>query len=268
MPLQPCGFKKQVRGFLECRLDPAQLRQMKRHLDRCESCRTEVETWQWIQRRCIGHVEMTPESSAAEESSGAAWLHDMRPGVAFSKPNPQFRVQQRLKQAFGLLLLLMAVGLGRYLVTAPDLVSQVARDYRQIREGRIALAFSQESASMLERFFSERGIPFNTRVADLQPLKYRLVGGSVHRVVNRKSALCLYQGETGIFLLCEMFVGKAKELPDCDQVREEGTKQFFIYRDGTLNLIFWQDGEILCGLASDTSLEQLLQVAWHEAGEV
>jgi hypothetical protein len=72
----------------------------------------------------------------------------------------------------------------------------------------------------LDQFFSRREVPSSTRVADLRPLHWRLVGGRVHQLINRRSALYLYRGRSDEILLCEMYVGDIAELPSGGLLRE------------------------------------------------
>ena len=157
-----------------------------------------------------------------------------------------------------------AVGFWHFLLL-PDFPSEVAQDYRKIRNGTLDLERYAQDPKELDQFFSRRGVPFSTQVADLRALHYRLVGGRIHQLINRRSVLYVYQGRSGEVLLCEMFVGDMTDLPSGGVLRECQRKKFMVCRDKTISLVFWQDGEMACVLASDIDSEQLFQAALLEA---
>lgn len=262
----PCDFKNEIVPFLEGRTDPGKRGAIESHLKDCESCRRRVDAWEWIQRNCIGHREVSAEPDATLEvrrapgsrkrSSQLSLMH--KSVITSARP---------LRLIFVLLLLLIAaaaVGLWR-LLPLPDTPSEIARDYRSIRSGTLHLERHTENPTELDEFFFMCGLPFRTRVAHLRDLRYRLVGGRVHQLINRRSVLYVYQGRSGELLLCEMFVGDMTDLARGGVLRECQNKKFIVCSDNEINLVFWQDGETTCVLASDVDSEELLQAALLEA---
>lgn len=260
----PCDFKNEMFAFLEGRADPAKREVIQSHLKDCESCRRDAEAWGWIQRNCIGHREVPAESAATLEDwrapgSRKRWcqLGHMH-GLTIRSTRPLRLI------CVLLLIAVAAMGLWR-LLPLPDIPSEIARDYRGIRSGTLHLERHSQDPKELDQFFSSRGMPFRTRVADLGGLHYRLVGGRVHQLINRRSVLYVFQGRSGELLLCEMFVGEMTDLASGGVVRECQNKKFIVWSDKKINLVFWQDGEATCVLASDIDSEQLLQAALLEA---
>lgn len=264
MPPHPCDFKNEIVPFLEGRIDPGKRGAIQSHLKDCESCRREVDTWGWIRRNCIGHREVPAESDATLEvrrapgsrkrSCQLGHMHELT--IRSTRPLRLICVL--------LLIAVVAMGLWR-LLPLPDMPSEIARDYRSIRSGTLHLERHSQDPKELDQFFSSRGVPFRTRVADLRGLHYRLVGGRVHQVINRRSVLYVFQGRSGELLLCEMFVGEMTDLASGGVLRECQNKKFIVCSDKKINLVFWQDGEATCVLASDIDSEQLLQAALLEA---
>jgi hypothetical protein len=120
----------------------------------------------------------------------------------------------------------------------------------------------------MEKFFSDEGISFKTRVFDLGMMSYRLVGGRVHQLINRKSALFVYRGKGDTILVCQMYLGLVTELP-ADAVRRENKGiQFYIYRTNGLTVAFWQEGAVICVLTSDVDPEEVVQLAFAKAMKV
>lgn len=262
----PCDFKNEIVPFLEGRTDPEKRGAIESHLKDCESCRRRVDAWGWIQRNCIGHREVSAEPDATLEVRRAPGSR--KRSSQLSRMHKSVIASARPLRLISVLLLLLiaaaAVGLWR-LLPLPDTASEIARDYRSIRSGTLHLERHTENPTELDEFFFMRGVPFRTRVAHLRDLHYRLVGGRVHHLINRRSVLYVYRGRSSELLLCEMFVGDMTDLARRGVLRECQNKKFIVCSDNEINLIFWQDGETTCVLASDVDSEELLQAALLEA---
>ena len=101
----------------------------------------------------------------------------------------------------------------------------------------------------LERAFAAQDLGFDTRVFDLAMMDYRVVGGRVHRLAGRPSALFVYQqAATRARLLCQMYAGVMDELPATGEVLEHRGIRFQVYRSGGVTAVFWPEGPIICVL--------------------
>ncbi len=154
------------------------------------------------------------------------------------------------------------------LLTKPQLPAEVAQDYRSYKAGKLPLLLQTEDVREMEKFFSEAGITFKTRVFDLGMMNYRLVGGGVHQVINRRSALFVYRGKGDSILVCQMYQGRVTELPAGAVRRENKGIQFHIYRMKGLTVAFWQEGGVICVLTSDVDPEEVVQLAFAKAVKV
>ncbi|HZE70918.1 MAG TPA: hypothetical protein VE135_15530 [Pyrinomonadaceae bacterium] len=150
----------------------------------------------------------------------------------------------------------------------PDLPSEVARDYLNYKAGKVPLMLKTENVREMEKFFSEEGFPYQTRVFDLGMMSYRLLGGRVHKLTTHKSAFFVYRGKGDAILVCQMYPGKVTELHAGAVLRENKGIQFYIYRVKGLTLAFWQEGPITCVLTSDIDPEQVVQLAFAKAVKV
>jgi hypothetical protein len=113
-----------------------------------------------------------------------------------------------------------------------------------------------------------RALPFPTRVFDLGMMGFFLEGGRVREVAGREGALIAYRAADGRVLLCQMYEGSVSDLPAPVERRTNEDITFQIYRDGEVNLIFWQEGGVVCVLAADGDLEAALQLAFAKAVKV
>jgi hypothetical protein len=65
-----------------------------------------------------------------------------------------------------------------------------------------------------------------------------------------------------------MYEGHLASLPQPDDVRDHDGIRFQVYREGKLTLVFWQEGEVVCVLASDAEAESVIQLAYAKAVKV
>src|SRR5216684_2591560 len=166
--------------------------------------------------------------------------------------------------------LLAAGALALLLVSRPrpDLVDAVTRDFALYSSGTLALDLRSSDGTAVESLYARGGIDFRTRVFDLGMMQYRLVGGRIHRLRSRPSALFAYRGPESRDLVCQMYEGRLAELPRSDDVREHNGITFQVYRVGRLTLVFWQEGTVVCVLASDAESETAVQLAYAKAVKV
>lgn len=92
-----------------------------------------------------------------------------------------------------------------------------------------------------------------------------MMGGKVHQLSSRKSALYVYRGEENKVLICQMYSGESTELPRGAGLRENRGIRLYIYRTKGVTMAFWREGGMICVLASDIDSEQLVQFAFTKA---
>jgi anti-sigma factor RsiW len=245
-----------LQDFLDGRLDAARQAEVRRHLEGCSPCRNELEALRWVRDVALKQLP-SDEVPPALAARVAAALD--------TAPRPLGRLRKRTWAAAGALLAAAAVAL---LLLAPprrDLADAVARDYAEYSTGGLALDLRSADGAAVESLFARGGIAFRTRVFDVAMMRYRLVGGRVHRLRGRPSALFVYRGPEGRILVCQMYEGMLADLPPTADVRQHNGVTFRVYRTGPLTLVFWQEGAVVCVLASDAKSEAVVQLAYAKA---
>ena len=260
-------YDDELQDALDGRLDARVRAELEAHLAACPSCRRRSESLVRLKRQLarLAETEPAPASLAtniartldAEDRQMAARQSALSAGAGGWRPALAWSVV-----ALGALLLVFL-----YARRSPDLPSAVARDYHDYRSGSLPLALETADVSRLERFFSQEGVPFRTRVFDLAMMKRHLVGGRVHRVAGRLGALFVYQSEDGRPVVCQMYAGQPDELPTTAERREHDGIVFFVYRIEGLTLVFWPEGEVMCVLAGEEG-EAVIQLAFAKAMKV
>ena len=255
-----------LQDFLDGRLDAARQVEVRAHLDGCRQCHGELEALRWARNVALKQLpsEEVPAALAARVAS-ALDAADGRTGRAASRT-----IRRRWGSWAGAGALLAAAAVALLLLSPPrgDLADAVARDYAEYSTGRLELGLRSPDGAAVEGLFAGGGIAFRTRVFDLGMMQYRLVGGRVHRLRGRPSALFVYRGPEGRVLVCQMYEGLLADLPRTDDVREHNGITFQVHRAGALTLVFWQEGGLVCVLASDAESEAVIQLAYAKAAKV
>jgi anti-sigma factor RsiW len=246
-----------LQDALDRRLDPVALAELNTHLSSCASCRRELEALRWAKERAASLA------SFDEPADLDARLRTALDGEDRARASSGARSRRLIFWLAAAAALAAAVWIGGRLrtVSAPD---SVASTYRAYGSRALPLEIASGEPVEIERHLA-RALPFPTRVFDLGMMGFALEGGRVQEVAGREGALIAYRAADGRVLLCQMYEGSVSDLPAPVERRTNEGITFQIYRDGEVNLIFWQEGGVVCVLAADGDLEAALQLAFAKA---
>lgn len=263
MPTPPRHLKEELDALLDGQLDDAARTAAEAHLAACAECRRTLDALRWTKQFAATRFA-APEAPADLQ---AKILRSLRAGtIAEITPAPPRRAWNR-RHTFALAasLAIFAILAGLFYLGKPSLVGLVVQDFRAYHAQKLPLDFATADVKQMEEFFTTHGTPFTPRVFDLGMMQYQLVGGRTHRLAGQPSALFVYRGPAGEELVCQMFPGKVAQLPAGAERRENKGIEFFIYRSATVTAVFWQEGSIVCALASDIAPEAVTQLAFAKA---
>ncbi|MFL5493900.1 MAG: anti-sigma factor family protein [Gemmatimonadales bacterium] len=257
-----------LQDFLDDRLDAARQAEVRAHLQGCPQCRRELEALRWVRDTALKRLpaEAVPPALSGRVASALDEADRRARPATRASVGPEWR--KWAGAGVAALLAAAAVVLLVLSRSRTDLPGSVARDFAEYSSGRLALDLRSSDATAVESLFAARGIDFRTRVFDLGMMQYQLVGGRIHRLGNRPSALFAYRGPEGRALVCQMYEGRLDALPRPDDVRSQDGIRFQVYRMGKLTLVFWQEGAVVCVLTSDAESETVVQLAYAKAKKV
>ncbi|MBI4420032.1 MAG: zf-HC2 domain-containing protein [Gemmatimonadetes bacterium] len=258
-----------LQDFLDGRLDAARQTEVRAHLEGCPRCRGELETLRWVRDVALKQMPSAEVPSALAARVAAALDAADERGGERVRSRPLVRRWRRGAGA-GALLAAAAVALLVLLRPSAELADSIARDYAAYSAGSLELGLRSPEGAAVESLLVSGGIAFPTRVFDLGMMQYQLVGGRVHRLRGRPSALFAYRGPEGRHLVCQMYEGRLADLPppEAGDVLQHNDITFHVYRAGGLTLVFWQEGAVVCVLASDAESETVIQLAYAKAVKV
>lgn len=159
--------------------------------------------------------------------------------------------------------LLLVAGVYFLSRTTSDEPSAAAAHVAALQARQLTLESSTTDAQALQTLLQQR-VPFPVRVFDLAMMGYTIGGGGAVDLAGHTAAAWVYRGQNGD-LLCEMFVGGLEDLPRPEETREANGFTFYIYhRDGGTQ-VFWEEGDILCVLASKLPANEVIDLAIAKA---
>jgi anti-sigma factor RsiW len=244
----------EIQDLLDGRLDRAEHQRVEAHLTECARCRARRDALASVRAAVRGLAPAdVPEGLEREIGQRLA-----RESERVLLPR-RFRVAALLTAAAALILVVI------FASRRKDLPDAAARDLERYRGGALSLEHVTSDPHRLEVFFSQRGVGFPTRVFDLSMMGYRLVGGRVHALAGRRSALFVYRGPGNQTVICEMFRGDASKLPTAASRHEHGGILFSLYRREGSTQVFWREGDVTCVLVSDLSPDETLALAFAKA---
>jgi hypothetical protein len=94
---------------------------------------------------------------------------------------------------------------------------------------------------------------------------WRLEAGQVVSIAGRSAALYTYVRSDGERVVCQMFEGALGEIPASSDVRHHRDVAFQVYERDGVTLVFWQEGRIVCVLASRLSGAEVVALAFEKA---
>lgn len=287
-------LRDKLQELADGRLVHEDLASAREHLEQCAQCERELRALIWAKGEFRKSYPILPVPSIVRSNILAALDNEDRLSVfPASISGWSFLTTRRTVLAFGVLALFGFAGFALFFAVREDLTSknvevaeftlpsptpvairyneipqQASNDFLDYKSRQLPLVLKTTNVSRMEKFFAENGIDFETRVFDLGMMGYRLVGGRVNRLHDRTSSLFVYRGEKGETLVCQMYPGKVAELPRQASIREDNGISFFVYSESGITTIFWQEGNVICVLASDIDQEKLVDLAFAKAVKV
>lgn len=253
------------------RLDGGARQQVEHHLRDCLSCQRELEAVMAVKRAVarLPDVDLPPgldaRLTAALDAERQAMLTAERTSPAAAKPSPGATARGtawRWAAPLGLAAALVLIAT-IWWRPAPNLPRSAASAVADYQARRLSVETNQGDAAALNAYFSAR-VSFPVRVFDLAMMGYTLEGGRVHDIGGRQSALWVYRGTAGS-LICQMYQGLTAELPPPSERREANGFTFLVYHEDGGTQVFWQEGDIVCVLASSLPAEDVIQLAIAKA---
>jgi anti-sigma factor RsiW len=253
--------KEALQDALDRRLDPREQAELEAHVASCPDCRRELEALRWTKAR-VRSARSLPLPGDLEALLRAALDEEDRPPGSASRGRPG-RIVLWIAAAAALVA---GIWLGSRLWSR-SIPVVMAEEFRAYAANEIPLDWTSSDARELEALYQGAGLPFQMTVYDLGMMGYRIEGAAARPVRGRGAGLVAYRGADGAILICRMYLGRVTDLPEPLERRTVEGVPFWLYREGEVNLVFWQEGPVVCVLLGEGDPEAILVLAVAKASK-
>ena len=119
----------------------------------------------------------------------------------------------------------------------------------------------QRAHQDLENFSDTAGTDPTARILDLKPWGYHLLGRRVHRVKGQENRVFFYHGQQNDLLVAQELEGQSFLPPRGSTVVKKSGRDFVSFTNGDLNLVAWQDKNMICVIASKLPKDHVVALA-------
>lgn len=235
-------YKEIISAHVDATLSPAEESKAQSHLNRCPEC---SQTFAWetkatkILRQSLS--PLTPRQELKQR------LLDQL-GQANNESQSWLWASRAWVPAFLILLITGSVYLVWPLRNQQDFFADTVSHYQ--RAHRDLTNLSQTA-----------GTDPTARILDLKPWGYHLLGKSIQRTNGRENRVFVYHGQQNDLLLAQEVEGASLSPPRGSTVVTKSGKNFVSLRSGNVNLVAWQDNNIVCVLASQLPRDRVIALA-------
>ena len=268
-----------IHALVDGRLDAPEREAVERHIEACARCRAErevAESTRRIVRQAVPDPGLPPGLAERidavldeldEQAGGRGRGGFDRAGAGSTR-----RRTWAWLTAAAVLIAVVALALlwprGDVVAVGDRILAAVSADFGAVQDGTLPLNRPDADPAELETYFEQRGIDFETRVFDLAMMGYGLAGGRVQDLAGRPSALFAYRDANGVLMVCRMYLGVLAELPQPSRTLEHNGITFHVYERDGRTLVFWEEGDVVCVLASDAPAQAVIELSFAKAVKV
>jgi len=165
--------------------------------------------------------------------------------------------------------LFLAIALPAFFLLKPTsepIAAALLKTYDLFARGELSVRRTENPDEIVEQLTRAVGGHFHPMGYDFTAMHLRPVAGLVREIQGRKILVAIYQG-TGGTLFCYTFFGSEEDAPPNSAKFFDPTKKINLYAfsRGGVNAVFHREGELICILASEMPMEELLGLARSKA---
>jgi anti-sigma factor (TIGR02949 family) len=258
-----------ITALVDRELADAERASLEEHLEACPRCRHAVEEERSLSRTVRGRAQ----SVRAPAHLRARILSDPR---IFPEKSQSVRrwydYSLRRPHLLGPALaaaLLLAIALPTYWLLKPGsepIAAAALETYQLFLNGDLSIQRTDNSNEIVEHLTRAVGGRFHPMGYDFTAMNLRPVAGLVREIDGRKILVAIYQGQGGT-LFCYTFLGSEADTPaNAARFFDSDKKMnFYAFSQGRINAVLHHEGEVICILAAEMPMEDLLALARSKA---
>lgn len=265
-----CGEAQElITAVVDGELPEAERALLETHLHACADCRTALAAEQALKQAIHGtgallrapdalraRILSDPRIFPAQRRSARRWRDYLWPMPPALRP--------ALAVAF---LLAVALPTFYFLDYRREPIAVAALEASQLYlSGKLAVQRETNADEIAERLTRAVGGRFHPMGYDFTAMDLRPVAGLVREIQGRKILVAIYQGPHGA-ILCYTFLGSEDDAPPnaAKFFDVEKKMNFYAFSRGGVNAVFHREGDVICILASQMPMEELVAVTRSKA---
>jgi anti-sigma factor RsiW len=256
-----------ITGLVDRELLDPERGSLESHLQECPRCRFAVEQEQLLKQTIRGRAERMRAPSELRDRI----LSDRRVFPAKSQTRWQDYIwpMSRLARpalAAGLLLAIALPAFFFFRVSGEPVAAAALESYDLFRKGALSVRRSESPDEIVEQLTRAVSGHFHPMGYDFTAMHLRPVAGLIREIQGRKILVVVYQSPGGT-LFCYTFLGSEEDAPPNSAKFFDAAKKIYLYAfsRGGVNAIFHREGAVICILASEMPMDDLLALARSKA---
>jgi anti-sigma factor RsiW len=256
-----------ITALVDRELLDAERSPLEAHLQECSSCRMAVEQERILKETIRGRAERMSAPRALRDRI----LTDRRvfPDTTAPLWRGRTRLMTRLARPGLAAALLLAIALPAFFLFQVDrepVAAAALESYDLFRKGALSVRRTANPEEIVEQLTRAVGGHFHPMGYDFTAMQMRPVAGLVREIQGRKILVAIYEGSGGT-LFCYTFSGSEEDAPPDSAKFIDPVKKinFYAFSRTGVNAVFHREGEIICVLASEMPMDQLLALARSKA---
>jgi anti-sigma factor RsiW len=258
-----------ITALIDQELGQAERSSLEEHLSECSSCRLAFEEESALKQKireaarrinAPGHLRTRilsdPRIFPEKNRSTRRWQDYLRPMPALLRPILAFA-------------LLLAIALPTFYFLKPrgePIALAALETYDRFLSGDLPVHRTENTDEIVKELTRAVVGHFHPMGYDLTAMNLRPVAGLVRQIDGRKILIAIYQGQGGT-LFCYTFLGSEKDAPANAARFFDAAKKmnFYAFSRGGVNAVLHREDKIICILASEMPMDELLALAKSKA---
>jgi anti-sigma factor (TIGR02949 family) len=239
------------------------------HLQECANCRSVLENEQAIKQevRAAGErirapsqlrerVLSDPRIFPEKSRSARGWRDYVWPTPPILRP----------VLAAALLLIVALPAFYVFQQRTTPIALAALETYDRFLNGELPVHRTENTNEIIGQLTRAVGGRFHPMGYDLRAMNLEPVAGLVREIQGRKILVAVYQGQGGS-LFCYTFLGSEEDAPPSAARFFDPDKKmnFYAFTRGRVNAVLHREGEVICILASEMPMQELLALAESKA---
>ncbi len=254
-----------VTALVDGELNDPERAALESHLRECAHCREVLEKEKLVRQKIRGHAEnlsapirlrqkiLSDEQKSSEQRP--SWWVDLWRRPVFAAG------------ALAAVILAIALPIFFALKSPSQPVATAALEtYARFARGELPVERTENPKEVVAQLTKAVGGEFHPMGYDFSAMDLKPVAGLVREINGRKILIAIYQGPRGT-IFCYTFLGSEADAP-ADAARFLDSAQrmsFYAFSQGKVNAVLHREGEIICILASEMPMDDLLALARSKA---